>query len=93
MRGAHCVHPPIGPCLAAQFYGQTEGDSVHFGDFDGGKFGAYWVKDGTVNGAFLESGTADEFAAIKRVVQGKAKAPADLADLGKAGIKFALETA
>lgn len=45
---------------APQFYGQSQGDPVHFGDQSSGKFGAYWIKDGTVVGAFLESGSEGE---------------------------------
>ena len=80
-----------------------------------GKFGAFWVKDGRVVGAFLEGGSAggragrggggwghrrrcppppanstatpsppDEFGAIKKAVQQRAAAPADLASQGLA---------
>lgn len=36
-----------------------------FGEMATGKWGAYWVHEGKVVGAFLESGTPEEFAAIK----------------------------
>uniref|UniRef100_A0A1D1ZS99 monodehydroascorbate reductase (NADH) n=1 Tax=Auxenochlorella protothecoides TaxID=3075 RepID=A0A1D1ZS99_AUXPR len=70
--------------LSWQFYGQSQGDPVHFGDQSSGKFGAYWIKDGTVVGAFLESGSEEENAAIKKVIQTKAKAPSDLQAQGLA---------
>jgi hypothetical protein len=34
--------------LSWQFYGQNEGEIVHFGDRSTKKFGAYWIKDGKV---------------------------------------------
>jgi len=49
--------------LSWQFYGLSRGEVVHFGDPDSGKFGAFWVNDGRVVGAFVESGTPEEFAA------------------------------
>jgi len=51
------------------------------------KFGAYWVKDGQVVGAFLEGGSPEENAAIKKAVQQRPAAPADLA---QQGLGFAL---
>lgn len=60
---------------------------VHFGDTAAGKFGAFWVKGGKVVGAFLESGTPEENAAIKAVAVRQPAAPADLA---QQGLAFAL---
>lgn len=68
--------------LSWQFYGLNVGDVVHFGDQSTGKFGAYWVKDGKVVGAFLESGTTDEFAAIKKLAIVQPVAPEDLKEQG-----------
>lgn len=70
-----------------QFYGQSEGEVVRHGDPASGKFGAYWVKDGAVVGAFLEGGSAEENAAIKKAVVARPAAPADLA---AQGLSFAL---
>ena len=54
--------------LSWQFYGDNVGETVLFGDSDPAsakpKFGSYWVKDGKLVGAFLESGTPDENKSI-----------------------------
>eukprot|EP00877_Chromochloris_zofingiensis_P009363 jgi/Chrzof1/4680/Cz14g22170.t1 len=76
--------------LSWQFYGVSEGEAVHFGDQGAGKFGAYWVRDGQVVGAFLESGSNDDNAAIKAVAKLRPTAPS-LDELKKQGIQFALE--
>ncbi|XP_075502224.1 monodehydroascorbate reductase [Primulina tabacum] len=59
--------------LSWQFYGDNVGDSVLFGDNNPTspthKFGSYWIKDGKVIGAFLESGTPEENKAIARVAR------------------------
>eukprot|EP01018_Ginkgo_biloba_P016200 Gb_02116 [translate_table: standard] len=59
--------------LSWQFYGDNVGDSVLFGDSNPAtpkaKFGAYWIKDGRVVGAFLESGSAEENKAIAKVAR------------------------
>ena len=73
--------------LSWQFYGLNEGECVIHGDVSAAKFGAYWVKEGAVVGAFLEGGSAEENAAIKKVVAARAAAPADLK---QQGIAFAL---
>lgn len=73
--------------MPRQFYGLGEGEVTHFGDFAAGKFGGFWVKDGKVVGAFLESGSPEENAAIKKVAQAQPAAPADLA---QQGLAFAL---
>ncbi|PSC73208.1 monodehydroascorbate reductase [Micractinium conductrix] len=72
--------------LSWQFYGLSEGDMVLHGDMASSpaKFGAYWVKDGAVVGAFLEGGSNDDNAAIMKAVVARAAAPADLAQQGLA---------
>lgn len=67
----------------AQFYGWSDGtEAVFFGDKSVAKFGTYFLKDGKVVGAFLESGTPEENAAIKKVAATQPPAPADLASQG-----------
>lgn len=71
--------------LSWQFYGVSDGDVTLFGDrTPGSKFGAYWVKDGKVVGAFLESGSNDDNAAIKKMVEARPAAPSDLESQGLA---------
>ncbi|KAL2502996.1 putative monodehydroascorbate reductase [Forsythia ovata] len=59
--------------LSWQFYGDNVGDTVLFGDSSPTstthKFGSYWIKDGKVVGAFLESGTPEENKAIAKVAR------------------------
>ncbi|KAK4392086.1 Monodehydroascorbate reductase [Sesamum angolense] len=59
--------------LSWQFYGDNVGESVLFGDSrpesPTHKFGSYWIKDGKVVGAFLESGTPEENKAIAKVAR------------------------
>ncbi|CAI5525888.1 unnamed protein product [Closterium sp. Naga37s-1] len=83
--------------LSWQFYGDNVGDAVHYGLTDGkaagdgaAKFGAYWVKDGKVVGAFLEGGSADENKAIAKVAQDQ-PAVASLEALAGEGLGFALK--
>lgn len=78
--------------LSWQFYGDNVGDTVIFGDSSPTsskpKFGSYWIKDGKVVGAFLESGTPEENKAIAKVA--KAQPPAESLDvLAKEGLTFA----
>ena len=68
--------------LSWQFYGLSSGEVVHFGDHAAGKFGAFWVDNGRVVGAFLESGSPEEFNAIKKVAVEQPEAPTDLASEG-----------
>ncbi|KAI3437605.1 hypothetical protein D9Q98_000057 [Chlorella vulgaris] len=75
--------------LSWQFYGLSEGNVVMHGDQSAGKFGAFWVKDGRVVGAFLEGGSDEENAAIKKTVVARAAAPADLE---QQGLAFALSS-
>ncbi|XP_042014499.1 monodehydroascorbate reductase [Salvia splendens] len=78
--------------LSWQFYGDNVGESVVFGDSSptssSHKFGSYWVKDGKVVGAFLESGSPEENKAIAKVA--KVQPPADSLDkLASEGLTFA----
>lgn len=75
--------------LSWQFYGDNTGDVVHFGDFSGNCFGAYWVNKGQVVGSFLEGGTKEEYEAIAKITRLK-PAIEDVADLEKQGLGFAL---
>ncbi|KAI4348994.1 hypothetical protein L6164_009653 [Bauhinia variegata] len=78
--------------LSWQFYGDNVGDTVLFGDNNpespNHKFGSYWIKDGKVVGAFLESGTPEENKAIAKVA--RVQPPAESLDqLAKEGLSFA----
>ncbi|GMN39386.1 hypothetical protein TIFTF001_008617 [Ficus carica] len=78
--------------LSWQFYGDNVGDTVLFGDNNPAspkpKFGTYWIKDGKVVGAFLESGTPEENKAIAKVA--RIKPPVDgLDQLKSEGLAFA----
>ncbi|XP_027070182.1 monodehydroascorbate reductase [Coffea arabica] len=78
--------------LSWQFYGDNVGDTVLFGDSSPDssthKFGSYWIKDGKVVGAFLESGTPEENKAIAKVA--RVQPPVDnLDELAKEGLTFA----
>eukprot|EP00891_Asterochloris_glomerata_P001822 jgi/Astpho2/1822/Aster-00354 len=74
--------------LSWQFYGVNEGECVLFGSMDEGKFGAYWVKDGKVVGAFSEGASAEENAAIKGLAKEQPKVSSK-DELKKAGFNFA----
>ncbi|KAH0632405.1 hypothetical protein KY290_035828 [Solanum tuberosum] len=77
--------------LSWQFYGDNVGETVLFGDADPNsathKFGQYWIKDGKIVGAFLESGSPEENKAIAKVA--KVQPPATLDQLAQEGISFA----
>lgn len=73
--------------LSWQFYGSARGEVVHFGDFEAGKFGAYWVDGDKVVGAFLEGGSPEEFAAIKRVAEVQPAAP-PAEELAAQGVEY-----
>ncbi|KAK9853360.1 hypothetical protein WJX84_010829 [Apatococcus fuscideae] len=73
---------------AWQFYGVNQGEPVFFGDASSGKFGSYWIDNGKVVGAFLESGSGDENNAIKQVATVRPSAPSK-DELSKAGLDFA----
>jgi monodehydroascorbate reductase (NADH) len=72
--------------LSWQFYGinNDADETMFFGstDLDKPHFGSYWIKDGKVVGAFLESGTPEENAALKKVAEQQPAAPKDLATQG-----------
>lgn len=78
--------------LSWQFYGDNVGDTVLFGDNNPEslkpKFGSYWVKDGKVVGAFLESGTPEENKAIGKVARDQPPVE-DLEQLKNEGLAFA----
>ncbi|KAJ6824654.1 monodehydroascorbate reductase-like [Iris pallida] len=78
--------------LSWQFYGDNVGDAVIFGDNDPAsakpKFGAYWIKDGKVVGAFLEAGSPEENKAIAKVAKVQ-PAVKDIELLKKEGLVFA----
>ena len=78
--------------MSWQFYGDNVVDTVLFGDSSPDssthKFGSYWIKDGKVVGAFLESGTPEENKAIAKVA--RVQPPVDnLDELAKEGLTFA----
>ncbi|XP_015088011.1 monodehydroascorbate reductase [Solanum pennellii] len=77
--------------LSWQFYGDNVGETVLFGDADPNsathKFGQYWIKDGKIVGAFLESGSPEENKAIAKVA--KVQPAATLDQLAQEGISFA----
>ncbi|KAG4128556.1 hypothetical protein ERO13_D09G026700v2 [Gossypium hirsutum] len=72
-----------------RFYGDNAGEVVHFGNYLGTKFGAYWINNGHLVGSFLEGGTEDEFEAIANAAQLK-PAVDDLAEVGRQGLNFAM---
>lgn len=78
--------------LSWQFYGDNVGDTVVFGNKDPNsknpKFGAYWIKDGKVMGAFLENGTPEENKAIAKVARVQPHVES-LGQLAKEGLAFA----
>ncbi|WVZ74009.1 hypothetical protein U9M48_022245 [Paspalum notatum var. saurae] len=78
--------------LSWRFYGDNAGEAVHFGDPDLAasptpKFGAFWVNAGRVAGAFLEGGSAEEYAAIADAVR-RGAAVKDVAELARQGLAF-----
>ncbi|XP_038890598.1 monodehydroascorbate reductase 4, peroxisomal [Benincasa hispida] len=75
--------------LSWQFYGDNVGEVVHYGDFSGNTFGAYWVNKGHLVGSFLEGGTKEEYAAIAMVTSLK-PAIEDLAELESRGLSYAM---
>jgi monodehydroascorbate reductase (NADH) len=75
--------------MSWQFYGDNEGEVVHYGDFSGSTFGAYWVSKGHLVGSFLEGGTKEEYEAIAKATRLK-PAIEDLAEMERQGLGFAL---
>ncbi|XVF58058.1 hypothetical protein PTKIN_Ptkin07bG0032100 [Pterospermum kingtungense] len=72
-----------------QFYGDNAGEVVHFGDYSGSTFGAYWINKGHLVGSFLEGGTKEEYEAIANATRLK-PAVEDLEELGRQGLNFTL---
>lgn len=71
-----------------QFYGLNNNtEAVHF-QVSEGKFGAFFVKDGKVVGAFLESGSPEENNLIKKIAAERPSAPPS-DELEKLGLAFA----
>lgn len=75
--------------MSWQFYGDNAGEVVHFGDFSGSTFGAYWVSKGHLIGSFLEGGTKEEYEAIAKATRLKPEIE-DLAEMERQGLGFAL---
>lgn len=75
--------------LSWQFYGDNAGEVVHFGDFTGHTFGAYWINKGNLVGSFLEGGTKEQYEAIAQATKLKPRIE-DLAELERQGLDFAL---
>lgn len=73
--------------LSWQFYGVNKGTAVPFGKQSDGSFGCYWVDDGKVVGAFIESGSDEQNHGIKAVAKIRPDVPEDLE---AQGISFAL---
>jgi monodehydroascorbate reductase (NADH) len=73
------------------FYGENQGDVVVWGRDEaikeGGKFGAYWIKDNKVVGAFLESGTPDDNKLMASVA--RKRPTVDSHEELKSGLAFA----
>lgn len=78
--------------LSWQFYGDNVGETVIWGHegagAPGSKFGAYWVKDHKVMGAFLEGGSPDENKLIAKVAREQPTVHPE-EDLVSAGLGFA----
>ncbi|KAJ9564134.1 hypothetical protein OSB04_000100 [Centaurea solstitialis] len=74
--------------LSWRFYGDNVGEVVHFGDFNGTKFGAYWVDNGRVVGCFLEGGEGADYDAIAEMIRAK-PVVADMGELERQGVEFA----
>ncbi|XP_031275681.1 monodehydroascorbate reductase, seedling isozyme-like [Pistacia vera] len=59
--------------LSWHFYGETVGETVLFRNWNPAcslrKFGTYWIKEGKIVGAFLESGTLEENKTIAEVAR------------------------
>ncbi|XP_073309831.1 monodehydroascorbate reductase-like [Primulina huaijiensis] len=80
--------------LSWQFYGDNVGDTVLFGEHDPisptHKFGTYWIKNGKLVGAFLESGTPEENKAIANLARVQPSVDS-LDQLATEGLSFALK--
>ncbi|MQL75819.1 hypothetical protein Taro_008211 [Colocasia esculenta] len=76
--------------LSWQFYGDNRGEVVHYGDFPGARFGAYWVDKDRLVGAFLEGGSREDYEAIANAIRLKVPVK-DLAELERSGLSFATQ--
>ncbi|XP_056699407.1 monodehydroascorbate reductase 4, peroxisomal isoform X2 [Spinacia oleracea] len=76
--------------LSWQFYGDNTGEIIHFGDYSGKCFGAYWVKDGILVGSFLEGGNKEEYEALSRATRLKPSVD-NLTELENKGLSFSVE--
>ncbi|KAL5540618.1 hypothetical protein UlMin_043193 [Ulmus minor] len=75
--------------MSWQFFGDNAGEVIHFGDFSGSTFGAYWVSKGHLVGSFLEGGTKEEYEAIAKVTKMKPTIE-DITELERRGLGFVL---
>eukprot|EP01025_Chloroclados_australasicus_P005877 TRINITY_DN1188_c2_g1_i1.p2 TRINITY_DN1188_c2_g1~~TRINITY_DN1188_c2_g1_i1.p2 ORF type:complete len:496 (-),score=80.67 TRINITY_DN1188_c2_g1_i1:308-1795(-) len=75
--------------LSWKFYGISEGDVVHFGDYKKPPFGAYWIRDGKIVGAFMEGPDAKMSEAMAKITRERPDAPAAKV-LEKQGINYAI---
>ncbi|KAH6781716.1 monodehydroascorbate reductase 4 [Perilla frutescens var. frutescens] len=75
--------------LSWQFYGDSAGEVVHFGDFNGHTFGAYWINKGHLVGSFLEGGSKEQYEALAQATRLKPKIE-DLGELESQGLEYAL---
>jgi monodehydroascorbate reductase (NADH) len=77
--------------LSWRFYGDNAGKAVHFGNFSPSspKFGAFWVSEGRITGAFLEGASPEEYDAIAHAVRSRAAVP-DVTELVTQGLHFIL---
>jgi monodehydroascorbate reductase (NADH) len=75
--------------LSWQFYGDTKGTSIWFGEPEKRKFGAYWVQKGKVVGTFFEGGSKEEYGALMRVARDQPEVE-DLDQLKSQGLNFAI---
>lgn len=73
--------------LSWQFYGDSIGEVIHYGDLLARRFGAYWVDKGRIVGAFLEGGNREEYEAIAEAVKLKMFVK-DKTELEKLGVEF-----
>eukprot|EP01024_Parvocaulis_polyphysoides_P034549 TRINITY_DN3058_c0_g3_i1.p1 TRINITY_DN3058_c0_g3~~TRINITY_DN3058_c0_g3_i1.p1 ORF type:complete len:474 (+),score=83.89 TRINITY_DN3058_c0_g3_i1:373-1794(+) len=75
--------------LSWKFYGSSNGEAVHFGDYDNRPFGAYWVSEGKVVGVFMEGADDKMTQAMKKVAADRPEY-ASIEELEKSGIDFAI---
>lgn len=68
--------------LSWKFYGDNDGDCVVVGDFKP-KLLAAWIKDGVVNGIFMESPSDEDTASMQKIA--RARPSVDVAKLKAAG--------